>query len=319
MSQIGYMFLAAGLGAYGVGMFHLMTHAFFKALLFMAAGVVIHALSGEQDIRRMGGLGRELPRTAQAFLIGTLALAAIPPFAGFFSKDAILAEALAGGTLGVILFVMGIVGSFLTAVYSFRLLFVVFRGKKSDHVQHHLHKERYEGPLAMMWPVAVLAVLSVVGGWIQVPGGWAAVDTFLEPVAESLVHAEAWMEVLSPIVSVSVALVGILVAWRLWGQPSDVPERLRARYPAVVRALEHKLYFDEAYDALFYRPANRLALALGRVVEGPLVLGSSGGIADGVRALGRRLSTVQTGVLRSYAILVALGAAIILLVFILVR
>jgi NADH-quinone oxidoreductase subunit L len=127
------------------------------------------------------------------------------------------------------------------------------------------------------------------------------------------------MEVLSPIVSVSVALVGILLAWRFWGQPSDVPERLRARYPAVVRALEHKLYFDEAYDALFYRPAHRLALVLGRVVEGPLILGSSGGIADGVRALGRRLATAQTGVLRSYAILVALGAAVILLVFILVR
>ncbi len=181
MSQIGYMFVGAGLGAYGVGMFHLMTHAFFKALLFMTAGVVIHALSGEQDIRKMGGLGRELPRTAQAFLIGTLSLAAIPPFAGFFSKDAILANALAAGTLGVILFAMGIAGSFLTAVYSFRLLFVVFRGKKSEHVQHHLHKERFEGPLAMMWPVAVLTVLSVIGGWTQVPGGWASVETFLEP------------------------------------------------------------------------------------------------------------------------------------------
>jgi NADH-quinone oxidoreductase subunit L len=319
MSQIGYMFLGVGLGAYGVGMFHLMTHAFFKALLFMAAGIVIHALSGEQDIRKMGGLGRELPRTAAVFLIGTLSLAAIPPFSGFFSKDAILAEALAGGTLGVILFVMGIVGSFLTAMYAFRLLFVVFRGKKSDLVQHHLHKERFEGPVSMMWPVAILAVLATFGGWIQVPGGWTAVDTFLDPVAEPLLHPEGWMEVLASILSVGVALVGIFLAWRLWGQASDVPERLRARYSGVARTLEHKLYFDEAYDALFYRPAHRLALALGRVVEGPLVLGSSGGIADGVRALGRRLAAAQTGVLRSYAILVALGAALILLVFILVR
>ena len=298
MSQIGYMFVAAGLGAYGVGMFHLMTHAFFKALLFMTAGVVIHALSGEQDIRRMGGLGRELPRTAQAFLIGTLSLAAIPPFAGFFSKDAILANALAAGTLGVILFAMGIAGSFLTAVYSFRLLFVVFRGKKSDHVQHHLHKERFEGPLAMMWPVAVLTVLSVIGGWTQVPGGWASVETFLEPVAPPLVEPEGWMEVVSPVLSVSVALIGILLAWRYWGQASDAPARLRARFAGVARTLEHKLYFDEAYDALFYRPANRLALFLGRAVEAPIVLGSAGGIADGVRALGHRLAAVQTGILR---------------------
>ena len=319
MSQIGYMFVAAGLGAYGVGMFHLMTHAFFKALLFMTAGVVIHALSGEQDIRRMGGLGRELPRTAQAFLIGTLSLAAIPPFAGFFSKDAILANALAAGTLGVILFAMGIAGSFLTAVYSFRLLFVVFRGKKSDHVQHHLHKERFEGPLAMMWPVAVLTVLSVIGGWTQVPGGWASVETFLEPVAPPLVEPEGWMEVVSPVLSVSVALIGILIAWRYWGQASDAPARLRARFAGVARTLEHKLYFDEAYDALFYRPANRLALFLGRAVEAPIVLGSAGGIADGVRALGHRLAAVQTGILRSYAILVALAAAVIVLVFILVR
>jgi NADH-quinone oxidoreductase subunit L len=318
MSQIGYMFLGAGLGAYGVGMFHLMTHAFFKALLFLAAGVVIHALTGEQDIRKMGGLGRELPRTAQAFLIGTLALAAIPPFAGFFSKDAILAHALAGGTLGAILFAMGIVGSFLTAVYAFRLLFVVFRGKKSDYVQQHLHKERHEGPLVMMWPVAVLAVLSIVGGWIQVPGGWSAVDTFLEPVAESLQEPAGWMEVVSPLLSVGVALVGIGLAWRLWGQPSEVPARIRARFPGAARALEHKLYFDEAYDALFYRPAHRLALALGRAIE-PVILGSPGDVGASVRGLGRRLAQTQTGILRSYAILIALSAAVIALVFILVR
>jgi NADH-quinone oxidoreductase subunit L len=171
----------------------------------------------------------------------------------------------------------------------------------------------------MMWPVAVLTVLSVIGGWIEVPGGWSAVDTFLEPVAEPLVHPEGWMEVVSPVLSVGVALVGILLAWRFWGQASDAPERIRTRFAGAARALEHKLYFDEAYDAAFYKPADRLALWLGRVVEAPLVLGSAGGIADGVRALGRRLSALQTGILRSYAILVALGAALIVLVFILVR
>jgi NADH-quinone oxidoreductase subunit L len=318
MSQIGYMFLGAGLGAYGVGMFHLMTHAFFKALLFMAAGVVIHVLADEQDIRKMGGLGRELPRTTQGFLVGTLALAAVPPLAGFFSKDAILAHALAEGPLGVALFVMGVAGSFLTAVYSFRLLFVVFRGRKSEHVQDHLHKERFEGGLAMMWPIAALVVLSIVGGWIQVPGGWSAVDTFLEPAAAALQEPEAWMEVLSPLLSVGVALVGIALAWQLWGRAGDAPERLRARFPWLARALEKKLYFDEAYDLLFYEPASRLAVALGRVVEVPL-LGSPGEIAGGVRALGRRFAALQTGVLRTYAILIGVGAAVIVLVFIAVR
>jgi NADH-quinone oxidoreductase subunit L len=318
MSQIGYMFVAAGLGAFGVGMFHLMTHAFFKALLFMAAGVVIHALSGEQDIRRMGGLARELPWTWRAFLIGTLALAAIPPFAGFFSKDAILAHALAAGTLGVILFAFGLVGSFLTAVYAFRLLFVVFRGKKSEYVQSHLHKERFEGPLSMMWPVGVLAVLSVVGGFIEVPGGWTAVDTFLEPVAESLHEPAAWMEIFSPIMSVGFAAIGIALAWQFWGRPSERPAQVRARFPWAARTLEKKLYFDEAYDIVFYEPASRLATFLGRAIEAP-ILGSAGEIAGGVRSLGRRVAATQTGVLRIYAILIAASAAVILLVFIAVR
>jgi NADH-quinone oxidoreductase subunit L len=318
MSQIGYMFVGAGLGAYGVGMFHLMTHAFFKALLFMAAGVVIHALSGEQDIRKMGGLARELPWTWRAFLIGTLALAAIPPFAGFFSKDAILAHALAEGGLGAVLFVIGLIGSFLTAVYAFRLLFVVFRGKKSDYVQSHLHKERFEGPLSMMWPIGVLAVLSVVGGFIEVPGGWSAVDTFLEPVAESLQEPEAWMEAASPLLSVGFAAIGIVLAWQLWGRPGEKPARVRARFPAVASALEQKLYFDRAYDVVFYEPASRLAAFLGRAIEAP-ILGSAGEIAGGVRSLGRRVAATQTGVLRVYAILIAASAAVIVLVFIAVR
>ena len=189
MSQIGYMFVGVGLGAYGAGLFHLMTHAFFKALLFMAAGVVIHALAGEQDIRKMGGLGRELPWTYRFMLIGALALAAIPPFAGFFSKDAVLASAANAGTLGWILWSLGAVGAFLTGLYTFRMLFVVFGRQASDFVREHLHKERFEGPLAMMWPVAVLALLSVVGGLLQIPGIWHAVDDWIHPVGESIEEA----------------------------------------------------------------------------------------------------------------------------------
>ncbi len=189
MSQIGYMFLAVGLGAFGAGLFHLMTHAFFKALLFMAAGVVIHALAGEQDIRRMGGLGKALPWTYRCFLVGALALAAIPPFAGFFSKDAILASAAGAGTLGWILWGVGVAGAFLTALYTFRLVFIVFFGEPAAD-QPHLHRERFEGPLSMMWPVGVLTVGAIVSGFLQFPGGWAGVDTWIEPVAESIHEVE---------------------------------------------------------------------------------------------------------------------------------
>jgi NADH-quinone oxidoreductase subunit L len=266
----------------------------------------------------MGGLGRELPRTMQAFLIGTLALAGIPPLAGFFSKDEIIANTLDAGPLGYALFVMAIAGAFLTAVYAFKLYLIVFRGKRSPEAPH-LHRERFEGPLSMMWPVAILALLSIVAGWIQVPGGWTAVDDFLDPVAEPLVHPDGWMQALSSILAVGVTLVGIGLAWKAWGRPSELPARVRRRVPGVARALDHKLYFDEGYDVVFYRPADGLATGLARRLEGPVVLGSAGSIAGSVRDLGRRLAATQTGLLRAYLTLIALAAAIILLVFIVVR
>ena len=160
MSQIGYMFVGAGLGAYSSAMFHLMTHAFFKALLFLAAGVIIHHLAGEQDIRKMGGLRASMPKTYIAFLIGSLALVGIPPLSGFFSKDAILASALASGGYGQVLFVVGLVGALLTGLYTFRLFFLVFLGEPSPLVQEHAEGHGHgEGPWTMMWPVGILAVL----------------------------------------------------------------------------------------------------------------------------------------------------------------
>jgi NADH-quinone oxidoreductase subunit L len=315
MSQIGYMFVAVGLGAYGAGMFHLMTHAFFKALLFMAAGVVIHAFSGEQDIRRMGGLARELPWTYRAFLVGALALAAIPPFAGFFSKDAILASAANAGTLGWILWGAGIVGAFLTGLYTFRLLFIVFFGEVSAFAREHLHKERFEGPLAMMWPVAVLTVLSVVGGLLQIPGVWHAVDTWIEPVVESIPEAGGGVAVLSALVALAAALGGIVVAWALYRRPSERPAEIRRRYPWAVRTLEHKLYFDEAYNAVFYEPAARLAVWLGRWFEEPIVLRSLGGLGTGVRDVSGRVAAAQTGRVRAYVLALAMGLAVLAVVF----
>ena len=185
MSQIGYMFLGAGLGAYANAMFLLMAHAFFKALLFLAAGIVIHALAGEQDMRRMGGLRRYLPNTYWAFLIGALALAGIPPLSGFFAKDSILASALAAGTYGQILFVAGVLGAFLTGLYAFRMVFLVFGGEPSPFVQEHLHRpDRSEPWLWMGAAVAVLSVLSVIGGWVQIPGVWNPFTEFLEPTVD---------------------------------------------------------------------------------------------------------------------------------------
>jgi NADH-quinone oxidoreductase subunit L len=319
MSQIGYMFIGVGLGAYGAGLFHLMTHAFFKALLFMAAGVVIHALAGEQDIRRMGGLGRELPRTYQAFLVGALALAAIPPFAGFFSKDSILASAANAGALGWSLWAIGIVGAFLTAVYTFRLVFVVFTGEADPFVREHLHRERFEGPLAMMWPVAILAVLSFVGGWLAVPGGWPALDTWLEPVAESIEEVSGGTLVASVAVSLGAAVLGILLAWRIWGRERTADERLRRRAPRPVAVLEHKFYFDEAYDLAFYEPSARTAIALTKDVEQPVVLGTLVGLGRSVRGAAASVSRLQTGFVRSYALMIAAGVTVLALVFISVR
>jgi NADH-quinone oxidoreductase subunit L len=318
MSQIGYMFVAVGLGAYGPGMFHLMTHAFFKALLFMAAGIVIHALSDEQDIRRMGGLGRALPFTYRAFVVGALALAAIPPFAGFFSKDSILGAAANGGTLGWWLWTAGAIGAFLTALYTFRLLFIVFWGEMTPFAREHLHTKRFEGGLAMAWPVAILAVLSIVGGWLQVPWGWDLVNQWLEPVAESAEEATGITFTFSVVASLALAVAGIWLAWRWYGRASDVPERTRKRWPWAARTLEHKFYFDEAYDLAFYEPASRKAVFLTRYVEQPFFLSSLGELGSAVRAASRRLSSLQSGYVREYALALAAGLAVLAIVFILV-
>jgi NADH-quinone oxidoreductase subunit L len=318
MSQIGYMFLGAGVGAYANGMFHLMTHAFFKALLFMAAGLVIHSLGGEQDIRRMRGIGALMPWTRWAFLAGALALVGIPPFAGFFSKDSIIAAALHDHWYGVILAIAGLAGAFLTGVYTFRLYYLVFPGEPSPFVREHHHSHHgQEGPRTMLLPVGALAVLALIGGWIQFSPVWHPLTTWLEPVARTLPAADptSTQEGVVSALAVLLGLAGIGVAWALYGRGEVAVPRM----PAVQRALEHKLYFDEAYDALFYRPAVMLAAWLRRDFEDPVILATGPDLGEGTLELGEGVRRIQTGLLRTYVLFLGTGLAVVGIVFLIVK
>jgi NADH-quinone oxidoreductase subunit L len=316
MSQIGYMFLAAGLGAYTSSMFHLMTHAFFKALLFLAAGIVIHALIGEQDMRKMGGLRQFLPRTYVAFLVGALALTGIPPLSGFFSKDSILASALAAGWYGQLLFAVGIAGAFLTGLYTFRMVFLAFGGEPSAWAREHFHRpERSEPWSWMSWTVGALAVLAVVGGWIQIAGLWELVNDFLEPTVEPLVEPSGTQDLVASVLALALGLAGVAVAWAAYSARTlSIPQ---AR---PVRALfEHKFYFDELYDWVFYKPSVALAVALRDWVERPVLLGSIDAIATGARRVGSELTELQTGLVRTYALAIAGSVTVLALVFVWVK
>jgi NADH-quinone oxidoreductase subunit L len=318
MSQIGYMFLGAGVGAYANSMFHLMTHAFFKALLFLGAGVVIHALAGEQDIRKMGGIGKLMPWTRRMFLIASLALVGIFPFAGFFSKDSIIAATLNLGWYGWVFWVVALIGTFLTGLYTFRLYFIVFPGEPSAFVEEHHHDHHgLEGPWTMLVPVGVLTVLSAVGGWIQFSPFWHPLTDWLAPVARTLGVAEPTrtQEWVSSGLALGLGLAGIAVAYAIYGTGRlAVP-----RFPAVQRALEHKLYFDEAYDALFTKPAAALATQLRRVVEEPFVLAAGPDLGETAMDAARVVRRLQTGVLRTYVLFLGMGIAVMAVVFLVVR
>jgi NADH-quinone oxidoreductase subunit L len=291
-------------------MFHLLTHAFFKALLFLAAGILIHALAGEQDLRRMGGLKTLMPFTYVVFLVGALALVGVPPFSGFFSKDPILANALAAGDLGYALFALAAFGAFLTGLYTFRMIFLAFGGEPSDEVRakHHPHGGT-EGPPSMVFVVAILAVLSAVAGFLQFAPFWTPVDDFLDPVAEPIVDPTSGMEAAASIVAVGLGLAGVAVAWLVYSA-----KRIEA--PRAWPALEEKFYFDRLYDAVFYRPAVATAKLLYALVEGPLVGGSLTGVVSGTGRLAGYVRLLQTGIVRTYVLAVAAGLAVIVLVFV---
>ena len=294
-------------------MFHLMTHAFFKALLFLAAGIAIHALTGEQDIRKMRGVGKLMPYTKWVFLAGSLALVGIFPFAGFFSKDSIISSCLQHGTYGALLWLAGIIGAFLTGVYTFRLFFIVFTGEPSAFAREHYHAHRgQEGPFSMLIVVFVLAVLSTISGWIQWEPMWGLVSKWLDPVAPPLVVPTSRDDWLSSAVALVMAISGAAVAWAIYSA-----KRLEAPKPWAV--LEHKFYWDEIYDVVFYRSSDLLARSLGALVERPLINGSLSALGVGVSTGARELGRAQTGLVRSYALALAGGLAVLLVVFVAVK
>ena len=302
ISQLGFMFVALGVGAYGVAIFHLYTHAFFKACLFLAAGSVIHAMGGEQDIRKMGGLARKIPITFVTFAVATAAIAGIPPLSGFFSKDEILWFAFASARGGSpLLYAVAAGTALMTAFYMFRLLWLTFFGapRMSAETAHHVH----ESPPSMTGVLIVLAVLSAVGGFLSIPH-------YLEPLLPAPVAVPELEHLETPLVYVSVALalVGLLAAAFLFGGKAARAERLRRKFPVLHRVLSGKYFVDEAYDALIARPlfwiSDRVFLRIGdrKILDGAL---------NGLAALGQRtagvLGKVQNGSLHWYALLVVVG------------
>jgi NADH-quinone oxidoreductase subunit L len=313
MSQIGYMFVGAGLGAYSSGMFHLLTHAFFKALLFLAAGLAIHALAGEQDIRKLAGIGKLMPRTKLLFLAGSLALVGVPPFAGFFSKDSILAAALDRGWYGDIIFAAGELGALLTGIYAFRLFFIVFTGEPTEWAKEHFHAHHgQEGPLSMRWTVGVLGVLAVVGGWIQFTPVWHPLSDWLAPVAQPIAEASNGQETFASILAVALGLGGIGIAWLLYSAK-------RRPVPKALPLLEHKFYWDELYDLVWYRSSDLVARGLSTVIERPLIAGSINAVAQGLGYESEELGRVQNGLVRSYVLALASGIVVLAFVFMVAR
>jgi NADH-quinone oxidoreductase subunit L len=344
VSQLGYMFLALGVGAFTAGIFHLMTHAFFKALLFLGSGSVIHALGGEQDMRKMGGLWSKIPITAWTFLLATIAISGIPPLAGFVSKDAILAASFNARPL---LWAIGLVTAGMTAFYMFRLVFLTFFGESRvpHDVEHHIH----ESPRSMTVPLIILALLSVVGGWIGWPeslGGSDHFAKFLDPVIAR--HAEVIAAVPEATqraseyelmaASVLVGLIGISLAWFFYLRRPRIPGALAARSGGLYRLLYNKYYVDQIYDAMFVNRTKDLGSTLGAfdrdVIDG---LGVNGAgwvtrafssismvwdkwIIDGLVNLAARIvwifsypvRMIQSGRVSNYALLIVLGVLVFL-------
>jgi len=301
VSQLGYMFLALGSGAYVASVFHVMTHAFFKALLFLGSGFVVHAMSGQQDIRGMGGLKSSLKITYLTFLVGCLAIAGIPPFSGFFSKDAILLSAFEHN---IFLYFVGLLTAGLTAFYMFRLLYLTFFGtfRGTEEQRHHLH----ESPPAMTVTLIILAILAIVGGFVGVPEifarGGERINEYLAPVVPTAAHEVApATEWLLMGITTLVALLAIFLAWRRYRTYREEKET------GVARLFENKWYVDELYNSIIVKPIN----SLGRVANNYFERGGIDWLVNGVGRLvnygGRQLRWLQSGQIGSYVLLMVVS------------
>jgi NADH-quinone oxidoreductase subunit L len=325
VSQLGYMFLACGVGAFSAGIFHLMTHAFFKALLFLAAGSVIHAMGGEQDMRRMGGLSKKIKWTYVTMLTATLAIAGFPPFAGFFSKDSILFSAFqsanGGPNTGHILYTIGLLTALLTSFYMFRLVFLTFFGKQR-YDEHHVHV--HESPWSMLGPLVILAVLSTVGGWFAAPSFWGGADyfsNFLAPVlggggesaaTETAAHS---LEMILAVVAIVTALIGFGVAFWLYIRRPGNPEALAKSMKGAYNTLLNKYYIDELYAAVIVNPLMWISTnVLWKFVDVAGIDGTVNGVATSATSLGDTIRHAQSGNTRSYAVWVVIGALVIIAV-----
>ena len=315
VSQLGYMFLGLGVGAYSAAVFHVMTHAFFKGLLFLAAGSVIHAMSGEQDITKMGGLGKKMKITYVTFFIACLAISGIPPFSGFFSKDEILSATYANSP---VLYVLGLAGALLTAFYMFRLLAMTFRGKfrGTTEQEHHIH----ESPATMTIPLIILAVLSAIGGFVGLPEIFAKngnkIGDFLSPVfahseqilgAHTLPHQTEWI-----LIIVSALLVIIVSIWA-WNKFKNY-ESSTVADNGFVNSIKHKFYVDEAYDMLFVKPYRSLSAFLNNIFDKKGIDGIVNGVGRGVNYGSRQLRLLQSGQVGSYLLLMVIGLLILFII-----
>ncbi|TAH23783.1 MAG: NADH-quinone oxidoreductase subunit L [Cytophagales bacterium] len=316
VSQLGYMFFAIGLGAYSTALFHVVTHAFFKALLFLGAGSVIHAMSGEQDIRNMGGLSKKLPITFITFLLATLAISGIPPFAGFFSKDEILAHAFEKSPL---LWGLGLVGALMTTFYMFRLFFLTFFGtfRGTEDQKHHLH----ESPLSMTIPLAVLALLSTIGGFIGIPevlGGNNWFKHFLTPIISSthseshlLSHSTEWILMG---LSVGAVLLTIIITYIVYVSKKSIPSPDHSSEGVVHKLLSNKYYIDEIYESIFVKPMYQLSQLLHQFFDLKIIDGIVNGFGLTVNKTSARLKSIQDGSLGFY-LFAMVGGIILILIF----
>ena len=314
-SQLGYMFFAAGVSAYAAATFHLMTHAFFKALLFLSAGAVIYSMHHEQDMRKMGGLRKKIPITYAVMMIGTLALTGFPYLAGFFSKDAILEAAYAAHTpVGTFAWVLGMLAAVMTTFYSFRLIFMTFHGEPADH---HSYDHAKESPWVMLGPLVALAVGAVFAGMLGAPMttlGWFKSAIFLAPGHDAMEHAHhvaAWVK-WSPF---AMFLIGLGAAYLLYIKMPTLPRILAEHYRGTYRFLLNAWYFDRLYDFLFVRSAKALGEGLWRTGDEGIVDGCVNGVASICGQLAQKLRQLQTGYVYHYAFAMLIGVLVLVSVY----